>query len=400
MRPIVPIAPFALALLLLGCGDDGSDPGGPVTATPVPTPAPTPAATPSPTPTATPAPAPPTSAVNQRTIATFDNPWAMTFLPDGRLLVTEKPGTLQLVTQAGLKTAVSGVPVVTFSGQLGLQDVALDPGYATNGRIWLTYAEPASGGQRLAVSRATLTLGAAPRLEAATVIWRATPTTTGGQLGGRLAFSPDGRYLFVSSGERQQGTPAQDLTGTLGKIVRITLDGTAAAGNPFASSASARPEIWSLGHRNPYGLVFAADGRLFESEMGPAGGDEFNLIEAGRNYGWPRVSEGDNYDGTAIPRHATDASYTPPLLSWTPVIAPGGMIQYRGSRFVGWTSDFVLAGLVQQGIVRVRVTGNSAAEAARIPLGARVREVEEAPDGAIWILQDGSSAKLIELTPR
>ena len=152
-----------------------------------------------------------------------------------------------------------------------------------------------------------------------------------------MAFSPDGNQLFVSTGERQQGAPAQDLTGTLGKIVRLNLDGTPAAGNPFASNASAKPEIWTLGHRNPYGLVFSSDGRLFESEMGPAGGDEFNLIEAGANYGWPNVSEGDNYDGTPIPRHATNPTYRAPLLSWNPVIAPGGMIQYRGTRFVGWT---------------------------------------------------------------
>jgi glucose/arabinose dehydrogenase len=294
---------------------------------------------------------------------------------------------------------VSGVPAVTYSGQLGLQDVVLDPAYASNGRVWLSYAEPASGGQRLAVARATLDLSAAPKLNDLTVVWRATPATTGGQLGARIAFSPDGRYLFVTGGERQQGSPAQDMTGTLGKIVRLNLDGTAAAGNPFTTNANARPEIWTLGHRNPYGLVFAADGRLFESEMGPAGGDEFNLIDPGRNYGWPNVSEGDNYDGTPIPRHATNPSYTPPLVSWTPVIAPGGMIQYRGTRFVGWTNDFILAGLVQQGIVRVRVSGSTASEAARISLGARIREVEEAPNGAIWVLQDGAGAKLIELLP-
>jgi glucose/arabinose dehydrogenase len=337
--------------------------------------------------------------VTQRTIATFDTPWAMVFLPDGRLLVTEKPGKLQLVTAAGAKTEVGGVPGVAYSGQIGLLDVALDPAYATNGRVWLTYEEPAAGGERLAIAAATLNLSGAPRLDGLTVVWRATPTTTGGQPGGRLAFSPDGRYLFASTGERQQFTPAQDLAGTLGKIVRLNLDGTAAAGNPFAGTANARPEIWTLGHRNPYGLVFASDGRLFESEMGPMGGDEFNLVEAGKNYGWPNVSEGDNYDGTPIPRHATNPAYTPPLLSWTPVIAPSGMIQYHGSRFVGWTGDFILGGLVQQGIVRVRVSGGAAAEAARIPLGARIREVEEAPDGTIWVLQDGASAKLIELQP-
>jgi glucose/arabinose dehydrogenase len=385
------MVPLALAFALAACGGGGSS-GANDDVTPTPTPTPSP--TPTPTPAAT------TTAVDQRAVATFDKPWAMTFLPDGRMLVTEKAGRLQLVTRAGVKTAIGGVPAVFYGGQLGLQDVVLDPGYAANGRVWLSYAEAEGGGQRLAVARATLDLSGTPRLDAVTVIWRATPTTTGGQLGARLAFAPDGQSLFIASGERQQGTPAQDLGGTLGKIVRIALDGSAAAGNPLAATAGAKPEIWSLGHRNPYGLVFATDGRLFDSEMGPSGGDEFNLIDAGRNYGWPRVSEGDNYDGSPIPRHATNSSYAAPLVSWTPVIAPGGMIQYRGTRFVGWTNDFILAGLVQQGIVRVRVTGNSASEAARLSLGARIREVEEAPDGAIWVLQDGPSGKLIELTPR
>ncbi len=380
------ILPLAAAIALASCGDDdGGGSTGP---------------TPTPSPTATASPTPPVTAVDQRVVASFDNPWAMVFLPDGRLLVTEKPGRLQLVTQAGVKTPVANVPRVTYSGQLGLQDVVLDPGFATNARIWISYAEPATGGQQLAVTRATLNTSATPRLDDVTVIWRATPATTGGQLGARLAFAPDGRTLFVSSGERQQGTPAQDLSGTLGKIVRINLDGSAAAGNPFATTANARPEIWSLGHRNPYGLVFASDGRLFASEMGPAGGDEFNLIEAGRNYGWPRVSEGDNYDGSRIPRHATNTAFTAPLVSWTPVIAPGGMIQYRGTAFTGWTGDFLLAGLTQQGIVRVRVTGNGASEVARIGLGNRIREVEEGPNGSLWALRDGEGGALVALTPR
>jgi glucose/arabinose dehydrogenase len=375
------------ALLLAACGNDGASAP---SSTPAPTPTPAPSPTPSPT---------GVTAVDQREVASFDNPWAMAFLPDGQALVTEKPGRLILVTQSGAKTVLTGVPAVTYSGQLGLQDVVVDPAYATNSRIWISYAEPATGGQRLAVARATLDL-TGKRLTDVTVLWRATPATTGGQLGGRIAFSPDARYLFVSSGERQQGSPAQDLGGTLGKIVRLDLDGGASAGNPFAATAGARAEIWTLGHRNPYGLVFARDGRLFESEMGPAGGDEFNLIEAGRNYGWPNVSEGDNYDGSAIPRHATDPRYTAPLVSWTPVIAPGGMIQYRGSAFAGWTDDFLLAGLAQQGIVRVRVSGTQAREVARIPLGYRTREVEEGSGGSLWVLRDGSNGALVQLTPR
>ncbi len=380
------VLPIVLAVALAGCGGDDGD--GPVNPAPTPTPSPSATAT------------PPVTAVDQRVVASFDNPWAMVFLPDGRMLVTEKPGRLQLVTQTGTRAQVANVPRVTYSGQLGLQDVVLDPGFGGNGRIWLSYAEPAAGGQQLAVARATLNVAGTPRLDDVTVIWRATPATTGGQLGARLVFAPDGRTLFISSGERQQGTPAQDLSGTLGKIVRINLDGSPAAGNPFATTAGARAEIWSLGHRNPYGLVFASDGRLFESEMGPAGGDEFNLIEAGRNYGWPRVSEGDNYDGSPIPRHASNTAFTAPLVSWTPVIAPGGMIQYRGSAFSGWNGDFLLAGLTQQGLVRVRVTGTTAREMARISLGARIREVEEGPNGSLWVLRDGDSGALVELTPR
>lgn len=378
---------LAAGLLLAGCGGGGGT-GSPPTPTPTSTPTPTPA------PSAT------TSAVTQRVVASFDNPWSMVFLPDGRLLVVEKPGRLFLVTTAGAKTQVSGVPAVAASGQLGLHDVVLDPNFAANSRVWLSFAEAASGGQRVAVASATLAAGASPSLGSVSVVWRATPITTGGHPGARLAFSPDGQFLFVSTGERQQGTPAQDLAATLGKIIRIDPDGSPASGNPFESTAGARAEIWSFGHRNPYGLVFARDGRLFSSEMGPQGGDEFNLVTAGRNYGWPLVSEGSNYDGSPIPPHATTTTYRAPLVAWVPSIAPGGMIQYRGNRFAGWTDDFILAGLVQQGLVRVRVTGDTAREVARISLGARIREVEEGPDGRIWVLQDGGSANLIELTPR
>lgn len=371
-----------LAVALAACGSE------PTASAPPSSPAPTPSAS-----------VGPVTAVDQRQVATFEYPWAMVFLPDGRMLVTEKVGRLQLVTQAGAKSQIAGVPAVFYGGQLGLQDIVLDPGFASNRRIWLSYAEAATGGQRLAVARATLNLDAM-RLDDLAVVWRATPTTTGGQLGARIAFSPDARYMFVTTGERQQFTPSQDLSGTLGKIVRLNLDGTPANGNPLATRAGAKPEIWSYGHRNPYGLLFASDGRLFESEMGPAGGDEFNLIEPGRNYGWPKVSEGDNYDGSPIARHATDPAMAAPLTSWTPVIAPGGMIQYRGTAFAGWDGDFLLAGLASQGLVRVRVTGNTAREEGRIPLDARIREVEQGPNGSLWVLVDSDAGGLIQLTPR
>ncbi len=211
-----------------------------------------------------------------------------------------------------------------------------------------------------------------------------------------MAFAAD-KTLYVTAGERHQGAPAQDITGTLGKIIRINRDGSIPADNPFVGTSGAKPEIWTLGHRNPYGLVFATDGRLFESEMGPEGGDEFNLIVRGANYGWRVVSEGN--DGAILPRHSTRPDFNAPLVSWTPVIAPGGMIQYTGQRFAGWNGDFVLAGLVGQGLVRVRVTGSTASEVARLALGARIREVEQGPDGAIWLLEDGSTGRLIRLDP-
>ncbi|UIJ45625.1 PQQ-dependent sugar dehydrogenase [Sphingomonas cannabina] len=381
---------------LAGC--DGGDGGSSPTPSPTPTATPTPTPSPSPSPTPSPSPSPITS-VNRQVVATFDAPWAMVFLPDGRMLVTEKPGRLQLATQGGAKTEVSGVPAVYYGGQLGFQDVILDPDYANNRRIYLSYAESASGGQRLAVARATLNLDGTPRLDGLSVIWRAVPTTTGGQLGARLAFSPDGRYLFVATGERQQGSPAQDMGGTLGKIVRLNPDGSVAAGNPFASTTGARPEIWTLGHRNPYGLAFDASERLWEHEMGPKGGDELNLIEPGKNYGWPNVSNGSNYDGTPIPDHAPGDGYAAPAISWNPVISPAGLIFYSGNLFADWHGDAILGGLSSQGLVRVRISGTAGTEMQRIPLGNRIREVEQGPDGAIWVLEDAPTGRLLKLTP-
>ena len=371
-------------LALAGCGDEDAAP----------------VATPSPTPSATTAPPPVTvTAVTRTAVATLSNPWAMVFLPDGRLLVTERGGALRIVTTTGaVSPAVTGVPAVVPAGQGGLLDVVLDPAHASNRRVYLSYAEAGTGrAAGLAVARGVLTIDAAGgRLDGVEVIWRqARKVVDDRHFGGRLAFAPDGT-LHITAGERHQGAPAQDVTGTLGKIIRINADGTIPAGQPVLGTG-ARPEIWTLGHRNPYGLVFASDGRLFESEMGPEGGDEFNLIERGRNYGWRIVSEGN--DGEVLPRHATRPEFAAPLFSWTPVIAPGGMIQYTGTRFTGWTGDFVLAGLTAQGIVRVRVTGTSATEAARIGLGARIREVEQGPDGAIWVLEDGGAGRLLRLDP-
>jgi aldose sugar dehydrogenase len=387
----------AALIALSGCGGGG---GGGGVVTPTPTPSPSVSPSPSPSPSATSSPTPITS-VNSTAVASFSWPWAMVFLPDGRLLVTEKPGTLRLVAQDGTKSgALGGVPAVSYAEQGGLLDVTLHPNFATNRLVYLSYAEPGTGGAGLAVARGTLTEdGSGPRLTGTTVIWRQTPKVSDtGQYGGRMAFAPDGK-LFVTAGDRRAIARVQDLTTTIGKIVRLNDDGTVPAGNPFATTAGARPEIWTLGHRNPYGLAFDAAGRLWEQEMGPQGGDEFNLIVAGQNYGWPNVSNGQNYDGSNIPDHAPGDGYAAPFVSWTPVIAPGGMILYSGSLFAAWQGDAIIAGMVSRGLVRVRYTATSAAEAQRIGLNQRIREVEQGPDGAIWVLEDASNGRLLKLTP-
>ncbi|MBB4858219.1 glucose/arabinose dehydrogenase [Novosphingobium chloroacetimidivorans] len=331
-------------------------------------------------------------------MATLSNPWAMVFLPDGRMLVTERLGTLRIVTAAGEVATVIGTPSVASEGQGGLLDVALDPDFAANRTVYLSFSERDGGGAGLAVARGTLAQDGRS-IAGLTVIWRQTPKISGDSrhYGGRMAFAPD-RTLFVTAGERHQGAPAQDLANTLGKIIRINRDGSIPADNPFVGQAGARPEIWTRGHRNPYGLIFASDGRLFEHEMGPDAGDEFNLIARGANYGWRTVSEGSD-GGEPLPRHSTRPEFAAPLFSWTPNIAPAGMIQYTGQRFVGWTGDFVLAALLGQGLVRVRVSGETASEVGRIALGARIREVEQGPDGDIWVLEDGGSGRLLKLAP-
>jgi aldose sugar dehydrogenase len=391
----------AALLALAACnGGGGSGDGGvvaPPTASPSPSPSPAPSPSPSPSPTPT-----PISAVNATAVATFDAPWAMVFMPDGRLLVTEKAGTLRIVTQAGAKSgAVGGVPAVRNIEQGGLQDVVLHPNFATNHLVYLSYAEAGTGGGGLAVARGTLVEDASgARLDNLSVIWRQTPKVSDpGQYGGRMAFAPDGT-LFVTAGDRRAINLVQDKSTTIGKIIHINDDGSIPAGNPFATTAGAKPEIWTIGHRNPYGLAFDSAGRLWEEEMGPKGGDELNLIRPGLNYGWPNVSNGDNYDGSNIPDHSPGDGYEAPVVFWNPVIAPGGMIFYSGDLFAAWKGDPILAGLVSQGLVRVRLNGTTGAEAQRLALGARIREVEQGPDGAVWVLEDAPTGRLLKLTPK
>lgn len=333
----------------------------------------------------------------------FDEPWAMTFLPDGRLLVTEKKGALKLYTIGGQARDIGGVPQVAYGGQGGFGDVALHPQFQSNGIVYLSYAEAGEGDTRgAAVARAKLMLDAqgAGTLQDLKVIWRQVPKVSGaGHYGHRIVFAPDG-HLFITSGERQQFTPAQDMQSNLGKIVRLKDDGSIPTDNPFADKGGVTAQVWSLGHRNPLGIAFDAQGKLWTTEMGPRGGDELNLVRRGANYGYPIVSNGDHYGGRPIPDHDTRPEFEKPATFWTPVISPAGFIIYSGTQFPDWRGDGFSGGLSAQALIRVEFDGENAREAERFDMGARIREVEQGPDGAIWLLEDGSQGRLLKLTPR
>ncbi len=345
----------------------------------------------------------------------FDEPWDIAILPDGRMLVTEIKGRLYVVTSDGEKNGiVSGVPDVDYGGQGGFGDVELHPDFADNGLVYLSYAEAGTGGTRgAAVARGVLTMGdRGGRIDGLEVIWRQYPKVVGrGHYGHRLLFH-DG-YLWISSGDRQKFTPAQDMQSNIGKILRLHDDGSVPDDNPFADLYSENPllddigvypQIWSLGHRNPLGIAVDTDGRLWDVEMGPAGGDELNLVTRGTNYGYPTVSNGDHYDGRDMPDHDTRPDFAAPAAWWTPVISPGDMLVVKGGGFRAWRGDALIAGLSSRAIVRVELGDDgSAAEVERYGMGARIRSLEEAPDGAIWVLEDGrggSSGRLLRLTSR
>ena len=351
-----------------------------------------------------------------RSIATFDEPWALAHLPDGRMLVTEKKGTLRIVTTDGdVSRPVAGVPDVAYGGQGGLGDVVLHPEFQDNGLVYLSYAEAGVGGTRgAAVARGELTLDArgGGALSNVAVIWRQYPKVIGyGHYGHRMGFDDDG-FLWITSGDRQKFTPSQDMQANIGKILRLREDGSVPEDNPFVNhfaddplldDVGVYPEVWSLGHRNPLGFDFDASGRPWVMEMGPAGGDELNLVRRGGNYGYPVVSNGDHYDGRPIPDHSTHPEFLAPAAWWTPVVSPGDLEIYEGEAFEGWQGSALIAGLSSRAIVRVVFDGDAAKEVERFDMGARIRSVVEGPDGSLWVLEDDrgdSNGDLLRLFPR
>lgn len=338
-------------------------------------------------------------------IADFDSPWAMTFLPDGRALVTEKAGDMILFDpKNGTKIPVSGIPAVDSAGQGGLMDVVLSPKFGQDKTVYFSFSEARNGAKGVALARGQFNQASdgTTALDDVTVIFRASPYVEGnGHYSGRIAFSPDGQYLFFTNGERQKFDAAQDPKATLGKVLRLNPDGTPAAGNPLAAQGF-DPAIWSYGHRNLLGIAFDKDGRLWEQEMGPKGGDEVNLIKPGLNYGYPKVSNGDHYDGRPIPDHAPGDGFEAPKVSWNPVISPAGLLYYSGDLFPEWKNSLFIGGLSSQSLVRVKLDGEKASKADQWDMGARIREVEQGPDGALWLLEDGgqgSQGRMLKLTP-
>ena len=367
------------------------------------------------------------------TVTTFTLPWRMAFLPDGRMLITEKVGPLWLVTPDGQKTMVTGTPPVYWQGQSGMFGVYVSPNFANDQNIYLTYSEPGDYGGGLALARARLNATGRVGLANLTVLWHQMPKGKGGQEGGAVAFAPDGQSLFLTVGDRQRFTPAQDPNQPIGKILHLTLDGKPAPDNPdFGKTGAASiplidppsntetaktakvvstytfpgpnmtpAETWTMGHRTPYGLAFSPTGELWELEHGPRGGDELNLIEKGKNYGWPLVEYADNYDGIPIPRPDTRPDFAKPAIYWVPVIAPGNLMFYRGTQtFPQWNGNGFIGGMGTQSLTRVIFDGKGGAKTAeRWSVGKRIRDVAEGPDGSLWLLEDAAPGALIHVTP-
>lgn len=326
----------------------------------------------------------------------FDAPWALEFIPGSDvLLITERGGAVKLRDQSsGEVRELSGVPEVISAGQGGLHDLILGPSFEEDQTIYLSWVRSAEGGSHGVVGRAQVDLDTAS-LENLEVIWEQDPSTGDGHFSLRMLVIDD--VLYVTSGDRQQMSPAQDMGSNLGTIVRLDLDGEPMPGNPFEAEGGVAAQFWSTGHRNPLGIATDSQGNLWSSEMGPQGGDELNLILEGANYGWPEVSMGIHYDGTDIPDHAPGDGFEAPKAYWVPAISPGSLMIYQGDLFTGWQDSALLGGLSGNNLVRVELDGESATPADEWEMGDRIRAVEEAPDGAIWIATDSGS--LIELRP-
>jgi glucose/arabinose dehydrogenase len=338
----------------------------------------------------------------------FDEPWAIAFAPGTQVVfVTEKPGAMKFVDlPSGRLGTVTGLPEVAYGGQGGMGDVAFLPSEAAptldRRTIYLTWAAPAEDGRRAQMGRGTLVCEEADacRIEGLQVIWQQQPAIRSpGHFSHKIAFSPDGEHLFLSSGDRMQADPAQDLSSNLGTVIRLKLDGTPAEGNPFAERGGVSREIWSYGHRNVLGLAFDLDGQLWDLEHGPRGGDELNRVEPGANYGWPVRSNGINYNGDPIPDHTADDGFTKPAIGWTPVIAPGDFVFYSGKLWPEWRGQALIANLATQSLVRVSLAGGTGTEEARTDFGKRLRDIAEGPDGALYIAEDGKGGRLLRLAP-
>lgn len=340
------------------------------------------------------------SKLQGQSFAKFDEPWAMTFLPNGTLLVSEKKGKLLLVNPyKNTKLSIKGVPSVAYGGQGGLGDIILHPQYIKNKLIYLSYIQKDTLGRKGAVvAKAKLNIKNL-QLQDIEIIWEQKPKVYGsGHFSHRLAFSSDG-HLFITSGDRQKQTPAQDWNQNLGKVIRINEDGTTPIDNPFQDKGELAKTYWSLGHRNLLGIAFDNKGQLWTHEMGPRHGDEFNLTIAGENYGWPLVSWGNQYSGVKIPNHDTSSQFHSPELYWVPTVAPSGLIIYNGTMFPQYKGNAFIGGLRSEALIRIKIDENKAYEVERFNMKKRIREVEQGPKGAIWVLEDRKDARLIKLTP-
>ncbi|UBQ37818.1 PQQ-dependent sugar dehydrogenase [Acinetobacter johnsonii] len=339
------------------------------------------------------------TSIQMKRIAEFNEPWALAVLADGRLLITEKSGQLILFNPRDQKkTFIKNLPKVAYGGQGGFGDIVLHPKFAQNHQMYLSYAEAGQGGYGAVVIRADLNLDQAqPQLDNITTIWKQVPKVRGqGHYAHRVLFDGSGK-LWISSGERQKFDPAQDLTSNLGKIIRINDDGSVIVDNPFQSQGEVAKQVWSFGHRNPLGMAFDEQGQLWVVEMGPKGGDELNLIQKGKNYGYPVVSNGDHYSGLNIPDHVTRPEFEAPKLDWTPVISPSSLIFYTGQMFPKWQGKAIIGGLSSEALIIVDTTAQPAKEIQRIDMKQRIRGLQQAKDGSIWVIEDGKHADLIQL---